>query len=223
MAKKQQRYFYRNTGAAHKTEAAGIPASNPVEMKSPSEPVSVQLPHISLTIPALNYQNFLFSLYSFVAFFSILLLIFTWMKPPAISSLPAYNLIHKPASAHSHLQYMEWLVSHYRLVDAEREILYVRRAQSRGWYADLDTPRFNALQSEAARKQEFFRSLVAEYAYWHRTNREYPHYRDGLYRASQLSYMLLNDVESNVLLQKSYSLDPQFTHATQVQSQLGKK
>jgi len=221
MAKKQGRYFYRNTGAAYKDDDDRA-VQNLVVSSVQSESVSVELPQNSRSIPAGGYQNFLFVLYSAIAFLGMLLVIFTWMKPPAVSSLPAYDLIHKPASADTHLKYIEWLVANYRLVDVEHEQLFVSRAVNRGWYGDLDRTRFNTLRTESIRKQEVFRSLVSEYAYWHRANKEYPQYRDGLYRASQLSFMLINDFETDQLLQKSYALDPQFALASEVKNQLKK-
>lgn len=228
MAKKKGRYFYRNTGEAHladmERQAIQNVAAEPisVELLSTTESIrnSADLPHYSGLIPARAYQGFLFGMYSLITFTTTLIVLFTWLKPPAVNSLPAYSLIHSPASSESHLKYLEWLVQNYRLRDVEREQKYIAQAKSKGWYKGLNEARLQSINAETSKKEEIFRLLVSEYAYWLRTNKEYPNYRDGLYRGSQLSYMLLNDVEPKNLLKSSVRLDPQFQLATQVESQL---
>ncbi len=211
--KSKKRFFLKRNDEVKDTEVASV-----------SEPKVADLPHNPRLIPAEDvasiwYKGFVMALYASILFCVSTVILFTSWKP-SVTSGEAYALIHSPASAESHLQYLDWLVKHYRLADAEREIVYLENAQKKDWYSDISLSRLAGLQATTVTHRQYFRALVAEYAYWLGTLKMYPNYRDGMYRMSQLSFMLYNDIEAQELLNRGVELDPYFNEGRDVSRQL---
>ena len=70
--------------------------------------------------------------------------------------------------------------------------------------------RLNVNQSQLAVLQMQHRVLAKELAYWQDVARQYPNYRDVIFRIASLQYELGHKSEAQLSLQKVMALDPNF-------------
>jgi hypothetical protein len=186
-----------------------------------SEPVMPDLPQNSKEIPASKFYSFVkFGIYACILFGVLSILIFTFTLPPVRESSPSYSLIYYPAEPKGHLNYLEWLITHYRLEDARRELGHLSASGMTDKKDDFDSSRYEELVAAMRTSEEDFRLIVEEYAFWHSALTIFPAYRDGLYRSSQLAYMLFNQDEAASKLRESVDLDPQFLQGRKVLEQI---
>jgi hypothetical protein len=196
----RRRYFYR---VGEREDV--------VERPQETEVAHSQLPHISVSIPASSYSFFIFGLYSCIVFiilsFSLLSLSVSYPLPdPAAAAL-----ISDPRSFPKHHAYLRQLIDLYKLREANAELSFILAAQSRSYF-DSFNPALLAEQKQLLlSREQRFHSVVVEYAYWLKAVRDYPSYRDGLYRIAQLDYMMYNTPQARLHLQSAVMLDPRFS------------
>lgn len=195
-SKKKQRFFVKRI----EESSSETPLEKPVEV----------LPQNSRPIPADIGTHFLM----FFCYFC-LIFVFVVAGRGMISSSQrieplVLELTQKPFSVSTHLDYLNYLVSSYRLNEAVEESRVIANLNQVFGFSQNDSGRFESLKRLISDKQSKFTNVVDSYLYWQKITNERPYYRDGLYSFSQFSFMLFDDFSTKKSLTKAVGVDPQF-------------
>lgn len=158
----------------------------------------LNFPYISRNITAVTKALLIINLF-------LVLTIFYLFPSKPFNAVPLFQ----PKNYFSHLSLINQFIKNHQYNEAEKETLVTLRSFPK------DKTLANKLQEVKTLKNRF-RKIKEEIKGWQKIVETRPNYRDGFFKLAVLNYQIFKDKESKNYLEKTLSLDPNFTPAKEL-------